>query len=280
MAIINEKMLRKFIREEARKLFEDPNISTSPTSVGLPTPKPVNTVAGKNHHAPAAPEYAVEYFDDKMGAKQLGSYKTASMAKQNALDFYKSQKVSKHLGRETDYIGVSSDTGDEFWIFYVNQSYLDGMNKNVFKNRRAYKNWMKVAYNVMQSGEPAGGEYSLKEIDITSPSRLDYPSGIANRSGITNTQDIVKAKSDFTDRNFPPDVRLTKKGPFYVFHGETYNLRDIFDLMKHHTLIPFELKVIDDKEYWVTKSKESVQKAIEMINKRYPKSKDIVKINK
>ncbi len=273
-SVNKEIVVKEIIRKEARKLFEAPNISTATTSVGLPTPSPVNKVDGKIHHAPDAPEYAVEYFDDKMGAKQLGSYKSASMAKQNALDFYKSQKISRHLGRETDYIGVSSDTGDEFWIFYVNQSYLDGMNKNLFKDKRAYRNWMTAAYDVMRSGEPQGGHYSLKEIV------MDFPSGLANSSGITNIKDLIRAKSDFTDRNFPPDVRLTKKGPFYVFHGETYNLRDIFNLMKHHTLIPFELKIIDDKEYWVTKSKESAQKAIFLINKRYPKSKDIVKINR
>lgn len=266
--------LKIFIREEARKLFEEPNISTAPTGVGLPTPKPVNTVAGKNQHAPPAAEYAVEYFDEQMGAKQLGSYKTASMAKQNALDFYKSQKVQKHLGRETDYIGVSSDTGDEFWIFYVNQSYLDGMNKNVFKNRRAYKNWMKVAYDVMRSGEPAGGEYSLKEIV------MDFPSGLSNTSGVTSPLDVIKAKSDFTDRNFPPDVQLTKKGPYYVFSGDTFNIRDIFEVMKNQTLIPFQLKVVNDNEFWITKSKESAQKAIAMINKRYPKSKNIIKMDK
>lgn len=261
MAIIK---LKNFIKKEVHKLFED---GEGQVSVGLPTPNVVNRNDGEQHRTTDGKMYAVEYFDTKMGTKELGGgYRMASIAKQNGLEFYKAEKEQNHLGTVTDYIGVNSDMGNEFFIFYVNKSYISGVHRNIFDSDQAYQNWMKVAYKVMKTGKPAGGQFSLKEIE------MDFPSGLANTSGTTSAQDVIRAKSDFTDRNFPPNIQIKKKGEYYVFYGETFNVRDIFELMKHHTLIPFELKVINDTEYWITKSKESAQRAVEMIQKRYPHS--------
>lgn len=293
MAIIN---IKNFIRKEVQKLFED---GEGQVSVGLPTPNVVNRNDGDQHRTSDGKMYSVEYFDTKMGTKQLaGGYRMASIAKQNGLEFYKDEKANNHLGTVTDYIGVNSDIGNEFFIFYVNKSYISGVHRNIFDSDQAYQNWMKVAYQVMKTGKPAGGQFkvrqdrsqasqdrsrnelpfqdSLKEIE------MDFPSGLANTSGATSPQDVIRAKSDFTDRNFPPNIQIKKKGEFYIFYGETFNVRDIFDLMKHHVLIPFQLKVVNDTEYWITKSKESAQKAIEMIQKRYPQSKqtDRIKIKR
>lgn len=263
MVTLNE--LRQYIREEIYRLTEDP------VMFGLKPPMTINVGAGKRHYADNKNSYSVEYFDKQQGTKNLGGWNVPAMAKQNALNFYKQEKQAGRLGTEISFIGVSSDKGNDFWIYYVDKSYLEGVNPNLFDSKLAYKNWLRVAQDVMRSGEPAGGQFNLKENDYTQPSRLDYPSAFYAQSGVTSPLDVVKAKSDFVDKNFVPDIRIKKQGPYYIFYGETYNVRDIFDLMKHHNLIPFHLKVIKDNEFWITKSKESAQKARAMINKRYSK---------
>lgn len=104
--------------------------------------------------------YEVDYYARVGEHGSIGNWPDMNTAYKKAIDLYKREKKANQLGEDTWYIGVSGNS-DDFAIIYVDAQYLKNrISAQDFGDATAYKNWLKVAKQVLKSGKPAKGTYS------------------------------------------------------------------------------------------------------------------------
>jgi len=100
------------------------------------------------------PDYhSVEYYAEVGQHGEVNNYPTMSQAYKEAVKFGK-RKDNADLW----YVGVSGNS-DEFAVIRVNESYIKHMSSKMFKDKKGYDSWNKVAKQVLKTGKPMKGKY-------------------------------------------------------------------------------------------------------------------------
>lgn len=98
--------------------------------------------------------YTAEYYSNESGHGDLGFDKDFDKALARARKF-----ENQENNNDIEYIGVVGD-GTEFAILKIDKAYIkDRLNPLDFKDKRAYKNFMKVAQKVLSTGKMLKGNF-------------------------------------------------------------------------------------------------------------------------